>query len=212
MRSNREPTDTSWKGWYYSGSAPHRDDPHCIQFITFRLADSIPQHLLRELARESKTLPESERGSYQRRNIELWLDSGLGCCALRNQKMAAALEDALKYHHGQRYRLIAWCIMPNHVHVLIDTWYSLPKIVQTWKSVTTRWMFLNNDRLRLRVPTRSLWMRDYWDRFVRDEHHFRTAVEYIHQNPVKAGLCRTAAEWKWSSAYSEGSWGDQSMA
>ncbi|MEH6388810.1 MAG: transposase [Pseudomonas profundi] len=212
MRSNREPTDTSWKGWYYSGSAPHRDVPQCIQFITFRLADSIPQHVLRELERQSKTLPDSERGTFKRSNIERWLDSGLGCCALRNDRMAAAVEEAFKHNHGRRYRLIAWCIMPNHVHVLIDTWYSLPKIVQTWKSVTTRWMLLNNEKLGLGVPARSLWMRDYWDRFVRDEHHFRTAVNYIHQNPVKAGLCQSAAEWRWSSAYSEIAWDGQSLA
>ena len=37
---------------------------------------------------------------------------------------------------------------------------------------------------------RSLWQREYWDRFIRDEQHLKSAVEYILQNPVKAGLIR----------------------
>jgi hypothetical protein len=43
-------------------------------------------------------------------------------------------------------------------------------------------------------------MRDYWDRYIRDESHYQRVVDYIHQNPVKAGLCRSPAEWSWSSA------------
>ena len=48
---------------------------------------------------------------------------------------------------------------------------------------------------------RTLWQREYWDRFIRDENHFSKAVEYIHDNPVKAGLVNTATEWE----YREGS-------
>jgi hypothetical protein len=47
--------------------------------------------------------------------------------------------------------------------------------------------------------TRGVWMRDYWDRFIRDEKHFVAAVEYIHMNPVKAGLVEKAEDWYWST-------------
>ena len=46
----------------------------------------------------------------------------------------------------------------------------------------------------------SIWQKEYWDRFIRDHNHFIKAVEYIHQNPVKAGLVKNAEEWSWSSA------------
>lgn len=65
-------------------------------------------------------------------------------------------------------------------------------------------MLENNERLGLGVPGRSLWMRDYWDRFIRDEQHLETAIHYIHQNPVKAGLCQSAETWRWSSAFQSG--------
>lgn len=190
-----------WKGWYSSGSCPHRDLPGSYQFITFRLADSLPQSVLRDMEVQAKRLPELQRKSYTRRHIEQWLDAGLGCGALAHPGMAEAMKEALTYYDGRRYQLVAWCIMPNHVHVLIRPDYSLPRIVQGWKSYTTRWMLLNNERFGLGVPGRSLWMRDYWDRFIRDEQHFDTAVNYIHQNPVKAGLCKAAGDWRWSSAF-----------
>jgi hypothetical protein len=43
-------------------------------------------------------------------------------------------------------------------------------------------------------------MREYWDRFIRNDRHLENVVLYIHQNPVKAGLCQRAEEWPWSSA------------
>lgn len=148
-----------------------------------------------------KKLPEPQQQRYKRQKIERWLDAGLGCCALAHPGMAAVMRDTLIYQNGRRYHLFAWCIMPNHVHVLIEPAYSLPRIVQGWKSYSTRWMLENNERLGLGVPGRSLWMRDYWDRFIRDERHLETAIHYIHQNPVKAGLCQAAEEWRWSSAF-----------
>jgi REP element-mobilizing transposase RayT len=52
----------------------------------------------------------------------------------------------------------------------------------------------------LGVPGKSLWMREYWDRFIRNEQHLMSVIEYIHNNPVKAGLCNVVGQWRWSSA------------
>ncbi|MCL7455160.1 MAG: hypothetical protein M8467_19160, partial [Anaerolineae bacterium] len=46
----------------------------------------------------------------------------------------------------------------------------------------------------------GVWMREYWDRYIRDERHFEAVVAYIHDNPVKAGLVKNAEDWPWSSA------------
>jgi putative transposase len=43
-------------------------------------------------------------------------------------------------------------------------------------------------------------MREYWDRYIRNEQHLHTVIEYIHQNPLKARLCSRPEEWRWSSA------------
>ncbi len=55
--------------------------------------------------------------------------------------------------------------------------------------------------LGLGVPGKAFWMREYWDRYIRDEQQFYSTVRYIHDNPVKAGLCGKPHEWRWSSAF-----------
>jgi REP element-mobilizing transposase RayT len=108
-------------------------------------------------------------------------------------------ETFLKFD-GSRYRLIVWCVMPNHVHALIDPKDSLARIVQSWKSYTGRWILARDAELGLGVPGKECWMREYWDRYIRDENHLRQVIHYIHENPVKTGLCETATDWPWSSA------------
>ena len=188
------------KGWYSRGYLPHCDASQMLLSITFRLADALPQDKLKQLAQEIAILPLSSQDAERRRKIEEWMDAGMGCCALRHPQVAAVMQDTLQKFDGERYRLIAWCIMPNHVHVLIEPTTSLPKIVQSWKSYTGRWALLHNAELGLGVPGHAFWMRDYWDRYIRHERHLQSVIHYIHENPVKAGLCKTAQDWSFSSA------------
>lgn len=188
------------RAWYSRGYLPHRDEPHLLQSITYRLADSLPQEKLRLLEDELLSLPEDARESARRQKIEYWLDAGMGCCALRHPEVARYVQNSFLHFHGERYHLHAWCIMPNHVHVLIEPLTDLASIVQGWKSFTARWVLAHNGELKLGVPGENLWMREYWDRYIRDEHHYRKTVDYIHQNPVNAGLCATPEAWPWSSA------------
>ena len=147
-------------------------------------------------------MPDSAQSTERRRRIEQWMDAGMGCCALRHPQVAALVQETLQKFDSERYRLIAWCIMPNHVHVLIEPLVSLPKIVQSWKSFTGRWALSHNAELELGVPApgHAFWMRDYWDRYIRDERHLQAVIDYIHENPVTAGLCPSAPDWPWSSA------------
>ena len=194
------------KGWYSRGYIPHLDVPGILQFITFRIADSLPQSVLKQLEQELVQCPISKREGERRKKIEQWLDAGLGCCALRHPLLAEVMQQTLQKFDGERYRLIAWCIMPNHVHVLIEPEISLPKILQSWKSFTGSWAISHNAELGhgvSRMAKNHFWMREYWDRYIRDEEHFNRTINYIHNNPVKAGLCSEAYDWRWSSAYFE---------
>ena len=93
--------------------------------------------------------------------------------------------------------------MPNHVHVLMETKGALSKIVQSWKSFTGRWALDKSAELGLGVPGNALWMREYWDRYIRDADHFDNVRYYIEHNPVAAHLCNHAKDWPWSSASRE---------
>lgn len=186
--------------WYSRGYLPHYDDVSKFQAITFRLADSLPLCRLHEIEAELKTQPACKRDVFRRKRIEQWLDSGHGCCALGRPELARILEETLFRFHGNRYDLIAWCIMPNHVHTLILPRTRLALIVQSWKSFTGRWALARNAELGLGIPGKHLWMHDYWDRYMRNAGHLERMVSYIHQNPVIAGLCEMPEAWPWSSA------------
>jgi len=186
-------------GWNSRGYLPHFDRPGTLQAITYRLADSLPAAQIEQIEEELKIVAIDRRDGERRRRLEAWLDAGRGSCVLRDAAAAKCVIDAWRHFDGKRYDLVAWTVMPNHVHVLIRIYegWALGKIVQSWKSYTGR---------RIHAAKRpggdrgGIWMRDYWDRFIRDERHFQATVEYIHQNAVKAGLAKNAADWPFCSA------------
>ncbi len=124
------------------------------------------------------------------------LDAGYGACYLREARVARVVESALLYFDGIGYRLLAWVVMPNHLHVLIETLPgpTITQVVYSWKSFTAR------EVNKLFGLTGQFWQRDYFDRVIRDERHLVNALEYIHNNPVKAGLVLLAEDWPYSSA------------
>jgi REP element-mobilizing transposase RayT len=181
---------------------PHFDSHHVVQHVTFHLADSLPADVLARLEEELRTVPPARQDAERRKRIESWIDAGHGCCLLRESTAALLVQDALLFFDGVRYRLLAWVVMPNHLHALfqpLEGW-TMARIVASWKSFTGR-------RLAPLLPAslgsnavHQVWDREYWDRFIRDARHFHAAREYIHNNPVKAGLVRCPEEWEWSSA------------
>ena len=189
-------------GWHHRGYLPHLQVRGILQSITFRLNDALPKDALKKLRKSLQDLPEDKYDHAYRIRIEAFMDTGMGCCALGHPAVAAIMQNALHKFDMERYRLKAWCIMPNHVHVLIEVGEkkTIGQIVNSWKSYTGKWALANNAELELGIPGKSFWMRDYWDRFIRSEVHYRKVVDYIHENPVKAGLCSRAEDWVWSSA------------
>lgn len=182
---------------------PHLDSPLVAQHVTFRLADSLPKEALARIKDKLRSLPAEQQEIERRQQIEELMDAGHGACLLRDPAVATIVEEALLRFHGERYRLHAWVVMPNHVHVLFKTLpgQEMAKIVWGWKSFTGKEI---KATLRQAGAWRShegpVWYREYWDRYIRSRLHYENAVRYIHDNPVKAGLTRLPEEWPWSSA------------
>jgi len=167
-----------------------------IQSLNFRLGDALPSIVLERWRSELQRGPEGERSVELRRRVEDYLDAGNGACWLRQDEIAKLVEDALLHFDGTRYLLLAWYVMPNHVHALIETraGFSLDSVLQAWKSFTAH---AANARLG---RSGEFWQREYLDRYIRNAEHYERVVAYIEENPVKAGLAATRAEWLWSSA------------
>ena len=179
---------------WHRRNLPHRDKEGLIQSLTFRLADSMPKHVLEKMEAELTRFAEDQQALERRKKMQFYLDQGVGSCALNQPEVAQCVMDALRHHDGERYRLLAWSIMPNHVHVLIQAYGEVAKIVQSWKSYTGKWALKRNRRLELGIPSEqeSFWQMEYWDRFIRNEEHFNQTLDYILRNPVNAGLDQNA--------------------
>ena len=188
------------KAWHSRGYLPHLDQPELIQFVTFRLSDSVPAEVVAawkvELALTGREPADDPRCTELRERIERYSDQGHGACWLRDERIAESIEKTLLHFDGVRYRLLAWVIMPNHVHALLETLPGFPLggVVHSWKSFSAKQVN------KLLGRTGPFWMQDYFDRYIRDEEHLAAAREYIEQNPVKAGLVRSAGDWQWGSA------------
>ena len=145
-----------------------------------------------ELARELEQVEDSLRW-----RIEAYLDRGCGACHLSDIRIANLVQNALLHFDGDRYRLFAWVLMPNHVHMLAAPCYanSLSDIMHSIKSYTAQ------EANKILEGKGRFWFEDYFDRYIRNAKHFENAVSYIESNPVRAGLCGSAGEWRFGSAW-----------
>lgn len=144
-------------GIHTRGYLPHIKREGASYFVTFRLADSLPKEVLLKYQAEraarlqrlnaqqefskkpgttlpkSETLDEIERDYF--RKLEAYLDKGVGACRLKRTDIAELVANALRFFAGQRNRLDAWVVMPNHVHAVF--WpmpsHTLSQIAHSWK-------------------------------------------------------------------------------
>ncbi len=126
--------------------------------------------------------------------LDKYEDAGYGQCFLRDERIAQIVQNALLHFHEERYELVQWCIMPNHVHVLVKTMpdISISDIMHSWRSFTA------HEANMVLGRTGQFWMEEYFDRYIRDAEHFDSTVRYIRNNPVKAGLVSEPEQWPWA--------------
>ena len=185
------------------GRLPHWEKDSATYFLTFRLADSLPKSVLDRIESERQAIVKTaiglrrdlsadERTRITRLStpvIERFLDCGAGACHLQNAAIAEEVAHALRYFDEKRYRLFAWCVMPNHVHVVARFFpgQTLASVVHSWKSFSAK---RANQILRLHG---AFWQREYYDHLIRSEEELERAVRYVCENPATARL----KDWKW---------------
>lgn len=170
---------------------PHWSQGDSVQFVTFRLADSLPQTKLQEfkdtklqwLASHPKPWDLHTQEDYARTfgpKVEKWLDAGYGHCALKEEKTRAIVAHAIRHFDGLRYDLHAFVVMPNHVHVLFSPYenHLVQDIVGSWKKYTA------HEINRLLKRQGSLWERESFDHMVRNAESFQAKLDYIINNPA----------------------------
>ena len=190
-----------WRGWYFHTPEPDPEIPYDIQLISLRLADALPPAELEQMNIDARSVQPASHVHFKRERTEAILNAGHGCCALQNPQLARAVLDVLEDQHAKRYKLIAWCILPNQLHVLIEPCFPMGRIIQDWRVLTTRWALQHNRELNLGLKGKKLWLKRCQDRYIPDSKQLGKAVEELHLSPVTAGLCDKPEQWRWSSAY-----------
>jgi REP element-mobilizing transposase RayT len=174
------------------GYMPHWEVENATYTITYREIDSLPQHVIARLKEERSAIRRSICGTAQPTalqrseiaeqfglRLDAELDVGRGRCRLR--ELAPVAAENLKHFDGERYELIAWTVMPNHMHVVFTPHQPLADILHSWKSYVAH------------QAGGRLFAREYFDRIIRDERDLENTVAYVRSNPAKAGL----REWPW---------------
>lgn len=189
----------------YERHLPHWRLPGACYLITFRLNDSIPapvlqtmrdelkawkQRLLEAASKNEGRLPAEEHAAwtnFQRghlRKLESILNEGHGECLLRDEYHRGLVATVLHHFEGQRCEMMAFVIMPNHVHALCRPLpgHDLEKLTGSWKRYSSQ--SLNRGARR----QGRVWQQETFDRIIRDGDHFRQAIRYIAKNPVRSRL------------------------
>ena len=129
---------------------------------------------------------------------------------LRQPAVADMIVEALHYNAGVlgHYRLHAFVVMPNHVHVLITPATALPRLMKSLKGITAK-----RANAMLALTGSPFWQEESYDHAVRHIRESENIRRYIANNPVRAGLVKQAREYRWSSAgwATEGSPADQGV-
>jgi len=193
-----------------SSYLPHWRVPGATYAVTFRLKDSIPAaawddyHRRREILTNKleQTIATSrsrnslaavmtlrlEMAVLQDSMIEPVLHESHGECWLQRPEIAGLVLDALKHFDGDRYTLLAWSVMPNHVHAILQPHegQQLENILHSWKSFTAKKANELLDR------TGGFWQEEYYDHVVRDGEDFRNQIRYVLENPRKG---KVSGQW-----------------
>jgi REP element-mobilizing transposase RayT len=199
----------------YRRNLPHLQPPGATLFVTFRLAGSIPVAVLERLREEyEQALAQAEHITDEKeRNERIYLEKrrqfgkydaildagGHGPSWLRQPEIAGMVAASLHHRHDKVYSLDTFCLMPNHAHVVFtplpsgeNTYHALPRIMHSLKLHTA----IEANKLLNRGG--AFWQHESYDHVVRNPDEHQRIVEYVLNNPVKAGLAPHWRDWPWT--------------
>lgn len=207
---------------FYRRKLPHIHSPGSTLFVTFRLADSIPKKILHQwlaekTLRSRQPLSDETQIEFHRRWFARFEDilhkAESGPTWLADSRIAEMVASSLRYRDGKVYKLFAYCIMSNHVHVVFEPRLNasslierrnshplrfdsnaptLPAIMQSLKGYTA------HEANKVLNRSGAFWDDESYDHEIKDAAEFGRVVQYVLNNPVKAGLVDHWSDWEWN--------------
>ncbi|OGU34170.1 MAG: hypothetical protein A2068_02660 [Ignavibacteria bacterium GWB2_35_6b] len=186
---------------FHRRNLPHIYIPERTYFITFRLKGSLPQNIINKLRSNADRLSALQSVRYKEekrffKNYDDYLNKAQhGPTYLKNKEIAQIVFDAIKYRDNKEYKVICFCIMPNHVHLMfmqLENSKTISQIMQSLKWYTAR------EASKILNRSGSFWQAESYDHIVRDEDEYYRIIKYILNNPVKAGLVEKWDDWEFN--------------
>jgi len=212
MNIHNNISQENMKTRFKSRNLPHMFHHAKPVFITYRLKFTLPQkdmakyqQRLKDWYAELENLPDSERANLLKDKDQRffdWYDQLLGLSPdaprfLHQDGIRKIIQESFHHFDGLRYTLLCYCIMPNHVHVLINPLvqedgdiFSVSRIVYTWKTYTAK--AIN----KVLGKKGNLWQKEIYDSLVNDKEGLAKVIGYIVNNPVEANLVEDWQDWK----------------
>ncbi len=200
---------------------PHWDVPHAAYFLTSCLEGSIPaqgvldiERYRADLHRRPRPVEKSESDwaadCWKRvfARAETWLDNQPAVRHLADPRLAQLVANALYFFAGQRYDLLAFVVMPSHLHWVfqpIEDWVNQvvlndPERTPREQIVHSVNRFTARECNKLLGVSGAFWQHEPYDHWIRDAEELERIILYIEGNPVKAGLVAAPELWPFSSA------------
>ncbi len=211
---------------FYRRNLPHYQPENATYHVVFRLAGSLPQDAIERLQGE---LEESERHASGMKNDKKRFEmfhqirqeyfekfdclsdgSTTGPHWLREPEITELIVEALHFRDKKLYDLIAFTVMPNHVHTIFSIGeakaidklhhvgrrasspYVVTRILENLKWYTA----LKSNKILNREG--QFWQHESYDHVIREAEELERTIWYVLNNSVKAALAKTWDEWKWS--------------
>lgn len=175
----------------YSRNLPHINPDNAVFFITYRVSGSLPKFLIAENIEDNESREDTQKYFDK---VDHFLDHQEG--ELNQKEIAEIVVESLKYYHEKHFSLLAYCIMPNHVHLLINTnsypYKDLFSLLKVIKGVSA------NKINKLLNKSGQFWHHESYDRVVHDRNQLANVISYIKNNPVKAGLVQNWENWDYT--------------
>lgn len=204
---------------YHKRYLPHIQPVDAVLFVTYCLAFKYPGKFYAQLQKRKIRFQESIKNISKKEKTKKaeifnkkqfdftdnfianfkdspeWLSDG---------KIAEIVKYSLLFQDKNEYDLLCYCIMPNHVHILIKPLlksegkpHPLFPIMQKHKSYTAV------EANKILNRSGKFWQHSYYDHYVRDEKEYFNIIRYILNNPVKANFVEKYEDWKFSWVYDE---------
>jgi len=192
---------------------PHKQLEDSVLFISWRLAFTLPKHIIDTIREKGipasiDTNPNQETTAITQDEVKSMIDRFYHYDSLIDKLKPIGIDlskhpcrtiicDSLFFDNKIKYDLYAFCIMPNHVHIVIkplikdtDNYYSITEIMKTLKSATAHKINA------VRNSKGKVWMTESYDHIIRDEKELNNILNYVINNPVKSGMAERWEDWE----------------